>query len=106
MNFGLATLTCTFNMKWAHVKYNLDGSTNEVPFSFIENSETEMVCENVQRNVFWSSNSNTTPETVLKKQGKIAYVDKIKRSTNNRRRITGYYSAKVLRIKGMYRYTA
>lgn len=38
---------------------------------------------------FWSSNPNITPDSLLKKQEKIAYVDKIKRSTNNRR-ISGY----------------
>lgn len=90
-------------MKWAHVKYDFDGSTGEVPFSFIEHSSTKIVCENARRNVFWSSNPNTTPKTLLKKQGKICYVDKIKRSTNNRRRITGYYSATILRIRGIYK---
>lgn len=94
---------CDINMKWAHVKYDFDGSTGEVPFSFIEYSTTEEVHENSRWHVFWSSNPIITPESLLKKQGRIAYVDKIKRSTSNRRRITGYYSAIILRIKGMYK---
>lgn len=88
-------------MQWARVKYHIDESVGEVPFSFIEHSSIKEILENSKQYVFWSSNANITHESLLEKQGKIAYADKIKRSTS-KRRITGYYMVTILQIAGMY----
>lgn len=88
-------------MRWAHVRFHLDNKKVNIPISFIENFDKMEICVNQNYYVFWSPLESDTPESILAKEKRILYVEKIKKSTK-KIPLAGWYNATVLLLAGKY----
>lgn len=93
----------------AYVRFVAENRNCVVPVEFIKDYKEPFECSDTEiREVFWSNDSDHTPETVKAKTGKLLNIDaEMFKAKNGKEReklknAEGYYNANVLIVKGTY----